>query len=130
MGASAAIAAVALGARIVEKHFILDRSLGGPDAAFSMEPDAFKSMVQSIREVEQALGSVDYRLTDSVVKSRQFARSLFAVADIRKGEVFSRENVRSMRPGNGLHPRHLPEVLGTRAKRDIRRGTPLVEQDL
>ncbi len=124
-GISAAIAAVALGAKVVERHFILERSLGGPDAAFSLEPNEFRQMVQSIREVEKALGRVTYEIPQSALKSRLFIRSLFAVKDIDEGEEFTAENVRSIRPGYGLPPKFLHLLLGKKAKRNIQRGIPL-----
>lgn len=119
------LVAIALGARVVEKHFILSRSLGGPDAEFSIEPEEFKKMVEDIRVVEKAMGKITYELDDHSRKNREFSRSLFAVADISKGGVFTNKNVRSIRPGFGLHPKFLKTVLGKRAKKDIRRGTPL-----
>jgi len=125
LGISVPIASVALGAKIIEKHFILDRKLGGPDAAFSLEPAEFAQMVRAVREVETALGTVTYELSEKVRQSRVFARSLFAVKDIRAGEPFTEENVRSIRPGYGLAPKHLSRVLGRKAKSDIKRGTPL-----
>jgi pseudaminic acid synthase len=125
LGISVPIAAVALGARIVEKHFILDRKLGGPDAAFSLEPEEFKIMGKAIREVESALGKISYELTESMKKSREFSRSLFAVKDIRAGESLTEDNVRSIRPGYGLHPIFLNAILNKKAKREIRKGTPL-----
>jgi len=125
LGSSAAIASVALGAKIIEKHFILDRNLGGPDAAFSMEPEGFKQMVKYIREVEKALGSAIYELTEKQKKSRELSRSLFVVKDIKKGEVFTQENVKSIRPGYGLKPRYLNEILGKKAKIDLGKGLPL-----
>lgn len=125
LGISVPVASVALGAVMIEKHFILDRSLGGPDSAFSLEPQEFKAMVQAVREVERALGEVSYDLTERQRKSREFARSLFVVEDVKKGEVFTEKNVRSIRPGYGLHPKYLKDVLGRKAKRDIPRGTPL-----
>ncbi|WP_156164041.1 pseudaminic acid synthase [Methanosarcina sp. 1.H.T.1A.1] len=125
LGISVPIAAVALGAKIIEKHFILDRNLGGPDAAFSLEPHEFKLMVEAIREVEKALGEVNYELTDKMKKSREFSRSLFVVEDMEEGEVFTEKNVRSIRPGFGLHPRNLYNVMGKRALRTINKGTPL-----
>jgi pseudaminic acid synthase len=125
MGFSAAIAAVALGATVIEKHFILDRNMGGPDASFSMEPNEFKTMVQSIREVEKALGEVSYTLTEKIKKSREHSRSLFVVEDMKKGEVFTEKNVRSIRPGYGLQPKYLNQVLGKKVKIDLKRGTPL-----
>lgn len=122
MGATVPVVAVALGAKIVEKHFILDRSLGGPDSAFSMEPHEFAAMVKQIRETEKALGVVDYTLKD---KDRLRRRSLFAAQDIKNGEIFTSENVRSVRPGHGLDPEYLPIILGKSAARDILRGTPI-----
>ena len=125
LGISAPIASVALGANIIEKHFILDRNLGGPDAAFSMEPDEFRSMVDAVRDVEKALGTVNYDLTEKTKKSREFSRSLFAVDDIKAGESLTEENVRSIRPGFGLHPRYYGQIMGKKARTDIKRGTPL-----
>ena len=125
LGRDAAIAAVALGARIIEKHFILNRKLGGPDAAFSMEPEEFKKMVTSIRNVEKALGSVNYQLSLKVEKSRVFARSLFIVKDVKADEIITEENVRSIRPGNGLHPRYYNEILGKKFRKDFKLGTPI-----
>ena len=125
LGIAAPVAAVALGACIVEKHFTLSRSLPGPDSAFSLEPDEFKAMAENIRAVEKALGNVDYELTAAEAKSRVFRRSLFVVAEVRAGELFTPRNVRSIRPGYGLHPRHLDDVLGRAASRQIPRGTPL-----
>lgn len=125
MGSAAAVAAVTLGARIVEKHFILSRSLEGADSAFSMEPGEFREMVNSIRMAEQALGEVSYSVTERELSSKVFRRSLFVVKDVRAGEPLTAENVRVIRPGHGLPPRHLDEVLGRRAACDIERGTPL-----
>lgn len=119
------IAAVTLGARVIEKHFILDRKLNSPDAAFSLEPKEFKAMVEGIREVEKALGEVNYELTEKAKKSKIFTRSLFAVKNIKAGEKFTEENVRSIRPGYGMHPKYLKDILGKKARRDIKRGTPL-----
>jgi len=125
MGISVPIASVALGAKIIEKHFILDRKKGGPDAPFSLEPEEFREMIQSVREVEKAIGKVNYKLTKNMKKSRRFSRSLFAVKDIKSGEKFSEENVKSIRPGNGLHPKYLCMILKKKAKRNIKKGTPL-----
>ena len=125
LGAAVAIAAVSLGACIVEKHFTLSRSAGGPDSAFSLEPDEFKNMVDGIRVVEKALGTIHYGLSPSELKSRAFRRSLFVVKDLKAGELFSAENIRSIRPGHGLHTRHLPDLIGRAATRDLARGTPL-----
>jgi N-acetylneuraminate synthase len=125
LGIAAPIAAVALGACIVEKHFTLSRSLSGPDSAFSLEPHEFKAMVEAVRSTEKALGSVHYGVSAREAESRVFRRSLFVVQDVQAGEPFTVRNVRSIRPGHGLHPRHLGEVLGRRASQDIPRGTPL-----
>jgi pseudaminic acid synthase len=110
---------------MVEKHFILDRNLGGPDASFSMEPAEFKQMVDEIRIVEKALGTIDYSLTEKKRASRKCARSLFVVVDVSAGSELTEQNVRSIRPGDGMHPKHLSEVLGRRAARDLKRGEPL-----
>ena len=125
LGISAPIAAVALGAKIIEKHFILDRKLSGPDAPFSLEPGEFKEMVRSIREAEKALGMVTYKLTEKMKKSREHSRSLFAVKNINAGESFSEVNVRSIRPGFGLPPRYLNNIIGKKANKVIEKGTPL-----
>ena len=125
LGSSVAIASVALGAKIIEKHFILDRNIGGPDVAFSMEPEEFKQMIKSIREVEKALGKVNYELSEKVKKNRVFARSLFVVKDIKKGETFTEENVKSIRPGHGLQPKYYDKVIGKKSVKDIKRGAPV-----
>ena len=119
------IAAVALGARIIEKHFCLDRSADGPDTSFSLEPAEFKAMVEGVRNTEKALGSVHFSVTEKQKESAAFRRSLFVVKDIHKGDVLTRDNVRSIRPGNGLHTRHFEEVLGQKIKQDLSMGTPL-----
>lgn len=122
MGADVAIAAVALGATMVEKHFILDRAIGGPDAAFSMQQDEFAAMVQSIRNVEKALGTVAYKLDPSIIKGREFSRSLYVAEDIKVGAVITEQNVRSVRPGYGLEPKYLPEIIGKRVNRNLTKG--------
>lgn len=122
MGYDVAVAAVALGATLVEKHFIMDRSIGGPDAAFSMEKEEFAAMVKAIHNVEKALGEVVYPTDPSKIKGREFSRSLYVAKDIKAGEKFTEENVRSVRPGFGLHPKYLPEVLGKTAVRDLEMG--------
>ena len=119
-----AITAVSLGASVIEKHFMLDRNLGGADAGFSLEPEELKSLVQAIRDTEKTLGNVDYTINE---KNRKAARSLYVVKDIKKGEEFSSENIRSIRPSNGLHPKYYEFVLGKRAICDIKFGTPLCE---
>jgi pseudaminic acid synthase len=116
------VAAVALGAKVIEKHFILDRNMGGPDAEFSLTIDEFKQMVQSVRNTEKALGKIGYTIN---VNSRNYARSLFCIENIKEGEMLTRENIGSIRPGMGLHPRYIKEVLGKRASRNIEKGTPL-----
>lgn len=121
-GYSVPMAAVALGAEVVEKHFIIDRTIGGPDSAFSMEADEFKLMVENIRKVEAALGSVCYSTDPSKIKGREFCRSLYVAKDIKAGEVITEENVRSVRPGYGLHPKYLSELLGRKVKCDLEVG--------
>jgi pseudaminic acid synthase len=125
IGSNSAIAAVAVGADMIEKHFILDRKNGGPDASFSMEPTEFAEMVTSIREVEKALGKVTYDLTLKAAQGRAFARSLFVVENVKKGDSVTEVNVRSIRPGHGLHPKYYTQVLGKIFNQDINRGTPL-----
>lgn len=125
LGSSVPVAAVTLGARLVEKHLTLRRSDGGPDSAFSLEPDEFARMVNDIRQVERALGGVAYEPAPAEAKNMIFRRSLFVVAPVSRGERFTTENVRSIRPAHGLHPRHLDEVLGKPAACDIEGGTPL-----
>ena len=125
LGISVPIAAVTIGARIIEKHFILDRKLGGPDAVFSLEPEEFKQMVKAVREVEKALGEISYKLTERMKKSRDFSRSLFITTDLKKGDILSEGNVRSIRPGYGLHPVFLKKVLGKKIRADVKFGTPL-----
>ena len=123
MGHDVAVAAVALGATMVEKHFIMDRSIGGPDAAFSMEKDEFAAMVKSIRNVEKALGEVVYPTDPTRIKGREFSRSLYVAQDVKAGDVVTEQNVRSVRPGYGLHPKYLPEVIGKRFVKDCEKGT-------
>ena len=125
LGGTVSIAAVALGAKIIEKHFILDRKLGGADSSFSMEPQEFSNMVRAIRDVEDAIGTVNYKLSKKVLKNREFSRSLFAVENIKVGDLFTESNVRSIRPGYGLPPVHINEILGKKALRSIKRGNPL-----
>lgn len=125
LGITVPVAAVALGACVIEKHFTLSRAAVGPDAAFSLEPSEFKAMVEAVRTVEKALGRVSYEVSEKEKASRVFRRSLFVVEDMKAGEVFTEQNVRSIRPGYGLHTRHLPEVLERKAAQDIKRGTPL-----
>lgn len=125
LGTAVPVAAVTLGARIVEKHFTLSRSVPGPDSQFSLEPQEFKEMVQAVRLVEKSLGHVSYGASPHESKSTAFRRSLFVVEDIKAGEGLTETNVRSIRPADGLHTRYLPIVLGRKARRDISKGTPL-----
>ncbi|NHI01614.1 pseudaminic acid synthase [Oceanimonas sp. MB9] len=124
LGIEVPVAAVALGASIVEKHVTLDRSLGGPDAEFSLEPDELKQMVNSIRNIEQALGKVSYSISDRIRENRiRFGRSLYFVRDIEKGQIISKEDVRSIRPGYGLPPKYMNDIVGKKATKNIERGT-------
>ena len=125
MGATAPIVSVCMGAKIIEKHFILDRSIGGPDASFSMTEAEFTDMVRMVRDAEKAIGRVDYNLTEKQRKGRDFSRSLYVVRDIAAGEKLTEENIRSIRPGFGLHPRYYREVLGKIAKVSIEKGDRL-----
>ncbi|KAF0141702.1 MAG: pseudaminic acid synthase [Stygiobacter sp.] len=125
MSSLVSVASIPLGARIIEKHFVLDRGIDSPDSSFSLTPDEFKSLVKDIRDTEKILGSVTYELTEKSKRSREHARSLFVVENIKAGEIFTESNVRSIRPAFGLHTRHLTEILGKQAKVDIEKGTPL-----
>lgn len=125
LGTDMPVAAVALGAKVIEKHFCLSRNEEGPDTSFSLEPDEFKAMVTSVRNVEKGLGQVCFDLTEKQKLSQSFRRSLFVVADMKAGEEFTADNVRSIRPGDGLHTRDLDNVLGKHAKTTIAKGTPL-----
>jgi len=127
LGSTAPIAAVTLGARVIEKHFILDKSIGGADADFSMDKEEFSNMIKAIRDVEKLIGKVDYSMTEKKKKSRQFSRSLYVAKDIKKGEVFTEENIRSVRPGYGMHPKYLKDVLGTNADRDYSFGDRFIK---
>ena len=126
LGTIAPVAAVTLGACIIEKHFTLSRAVSGPDSSFSLEPREFKMMVDGVRLAEKALGEAHYGLSPAEEASRVFRRSLFVTADVKAGEALTPGNVRSIRPGHGLHPRYLDKILGCRAAHDIKRGTPLV----
>lgn len=125
MGSAVAIAAVALGAKVIEKHFTLARADGGPDSTFSTEPCEFKQMVQDIRAVEKALGEISYNLTPKELENKKFRRSLFVVENVAAGEIFTERNVRSIRPGHGLHTRYLFTFLGKKASRACKAGDPL-----
>jgi pseudaminic acid synthase len=121
-GSTVPMAAVALGAEVVEKHFIIDRCIGGPDATFSMTKDEFAEMVKNIRNVEKALGTIYYPTDPSKIKGREYCRSLYVAENMKAGDVITEKNVRSVRPGYGLHPKNLPEVLGKPATRDLEMG--------
>ena len=119
------VTAVTLGAKVIEKHFTLDRALGGADSAFSLNPTEFEQMVNAVRATEKVLGNVDYTVNKI---NRKFARSLYIVKDIKKGEKFTPENIRSIRPSNGLHPKYYEKILGKTATRDLKFGTPMKEE--
>jgi pseudaminic acid synthase len=123
IGNTVPIVATCFGAKIIEKHFILDRSIGGPDASFSVNEQEFSDMVRAIREAEKAIGKVDYNLTEKQSKGRDFSRSLYVVADMKAGELITEQNVKSIRPGFGLHPKYYNEVLGKKVNADIEAGT-------
>jgi pseudaminic acid synthase len=125
MGTTVPVVAVALGACIVEKHFTLSRNVSGPDSEFSLEPEEFKEMVKAIRIAEKALGEISYQPTQREKISKLYRKSLFITKNIKEGELLTKENVKSIRPGYGLHPRFLQEVLGRRAVKNINRGTPI-----
>jgi len=130
MGSTAPIIATVYGAKIIEKHFILDRAIGGPDASFSMNEEEFTQMVKAVRQSEKASGVIDYKLTDKQKKGRDFARSLYIVQDIKTGEVITKDNIRSIRPGFGLHPRYYTQVLGKVANKNLERGDRLTIGDI
>ena len=123
LGATVPILSVAMGAKIIEKHFILDKSLGGPDASFSLDEGEFKEMVDAVRLAEKALGQVSFELTEKQKQGRSFSRSLYVSKDIKKGEIFTEENLRSVRPGFGAHPKHLNDIIGKKAATDLQAGT-------
>jgi pseudaminic acid synthase len=130
LGTAVPIAAVALGACMIEKHFTLSREIPGPDSSFSLEPQEFREMIEAIRVAEKALGNVSYTLTDMEEASRTFRRSLFVVEDIAVGEKFTSQNIRSIRPGDGMCPKDIARVIGRTAARRLAKGTPLSESDL
>lgn len=122
LGVVAPVVAVTLGAKVIEKHFIIDKSIGGADCGFSMDKKEFKQMVEAIRDAEKLIGGVDYSLNEKRKKQRRFARSLYISFDIKKGEVFTLENIKSVRPFYGLHPKYLNDILGKVAKKDYKFG--------
>ena len=125
LGLAVPVAAVALGACMIEKHLTLSRAAGGPDVAFSLEPAEFAAMVEAVRTAEKALGEVRYGPTESERGSLRYRRSLFVVADVAEGELFTEANVRSIRPADGLPPKHLYDIMGRKAARAVKRGEPL-----
>ena len=124
-GIEGPIVATVLGAKVIEKHFILDKSIGGPDAHFSLDEKEFTEMVNAVRKAEEMMGAVDYKMTEKKKKSRQFSRSLFIVKDVKAGEKITNENVRSIRPGFGIHPKYFSEIVGSHFKVDKDKGTPI-----
>ncbi len=125
LGTTAPVVAVTLGAKVIEKHFILDRSIGGADADFSLDKQEFKEMIEAVRDTEKLLGKVDYSMSEKKKKSRQFSRSLYISKDIKEGEVFTEDNIKSVRPGYGMHPKYLKDMLGKKAQRDYSFGDRL-----
>ena len=130
MGATVPIVATALGAKIIEKHFILDRTIGGPDASFSMNEKEFSEMVKSIRQAESAIGMINYKLTSKQQKGKDFSRSLYIFKDINVGDILTEDNVRSIRPGFGLHPKYLKTVLGKKITKKLTKGSRLLIDDI
>jgi pseudaminic acid synthase len=125
MGSTVPVVATVFGAKIIEKHFIIDRAIGGPDASFSMNEEEFTAMVKAVREAEKASGVVDYNLTEKQAKGRDFSRSLYITEDIKAGEIFTEQNLRSVRPGFGLHPKYYNQLLGKKAITHLEKGTPM-----
>lgn len=126
LGSTVPVVAVALGATFIEKHMTLSRKNHGPDDSFSMEPNEFKLMIQSVREAERAIGKVCYEITESQRNSEIFRRSIFVTKSVKKGEMFNKDNIRCIRPAYGLHPRYYESVIGSTATQDIAEGTPLL----
>ena len=127
LGITAPIVATSLGAKIIEKHFILDRSIGGPDASFSLDEKEFTLMVEAVRSTEKLIGEVNYNLTDKQKSGRAFSRSLYIVKDVKKGDTITKENIKSIRPGFGLHPKHYFTIMGKKFKGDYQKGSRLEE---
>jgi pseudaminic acid synthase len=129
MGSTAPVVATCFGAKIIEKHFILNHNIGGPDASFSMDETEFTQMVVAVRTAEKAIGKIDYNLTEKQIKGKDFSRSLYIVKDIKEGEFFTNDNVRSIRPGFGAHPKYLNKIIGTMADRNFEFGDRLKKSD-
>ena len=128
LGITAPVVAVTLGAKIIEKHFILDKSIGGPDASFSLDEEEFTQMVKAVREAELAIGKVDYTLTDKQKEGRNFSRSLYIAKDVKKGDLVTLENLKSVRPGYGMHPKYLPSLLGKKYTKDCIAGSRAIDK--
>ena len=122
LGCTVPVVATVFGAKIIEKHFIIDRAIGGPDASFSMNEEEFTQMVKSVREAEKAIGVVDYKMTEKQAKGRDFSRSIYVSEDIKEGELFTEENLRSVRPGFGMHPKFLKNYLGKISEKNYEKG--------
>lgn len=122
LGITLPVVATVMGATVIEKHFILDKSLGGPDAAFSLDEKEFSQMVKAVREAEQSIGVVSYELTEKQKSGKQFSRSLYVAEDVKKGDIITKKNVRSVRPGYGMHPKHLDEILGKTFTQNVKKG--------
>ena len=125
LGITAPVVAVTQGAKVIEKHFILDKSIGGPDASFSLDEHEFSLMVKAVRDAEAALGNIDYTLTEKQQAGKAFSRSLYVVKDVRKGQELTKENIKSIRPGYGMHPKYFNQVIGKKFNNDVKAGERL-----
>ena len=130
LGITAPVVATALGAKVIEKHFILDKSIGGPDSSFSLDQNEFSQMVKNVRDAEKSLGKIDYNLTEKQKKGKDFSRSLYVVKNVKKGEIITNENIRSIRPGFGMHPKMLNKILGRKFKHDMNSGDRLLSSSI
>ena len=128
LGIVAPVVAVTQGAKIIEKHFILEKSIGGPDASFSLDEKEFGKMVEAVRESELAIGKIDYSLSEKQKSARNYSRSLYVSEDVKKGDIVTESNIKSVRPGYGMHPKHLPNILGKIFTKDCRIGTRVEEK--
>jgi pseudaminic acid synthase len=130
LGTTVPVVATAMGAKVIEKHFILERSIGGPDASFSLDKEQFTTMVKAVREAEKALGKVSYNLTEKQKSGKQFSRSLYVAEDIKAGETITEKNVRSVRPGYGMHPKHFKRILGKTVRKNLIKGDRIQEDHI
>ena len=128
LGHIAPVVATCFGARIIEKHFILNKAIGGPDSEFSLDEKEFTDLVNAVRDAEKSIGVIDYSLTEKMKKSRDFSRSLYVVEDIKAGDIITEKNIRSIRPGYGMHPKYYKEILGKKINIDIEKGTAMKQQ--